>query len=583
MAANDLMDRPRDESARSDGESFSIRKKDVEDAAPRRERGSGIAPPPVWAGEREQKRNQGENPPHAPALSVDSMEIGPRQPKKVGVVPPLRSTDRPKSPGDQPVAKSKPDAPQTPWGRVVGWIDYLTREESVSGEISLLVHLAFILLLAFLFFDLPKNLEPPSLKSGFTGERETFEFDPFAPDTPIDFNQTQASGAFSPSEWMDIDFEPTPPMQETGRPTDPRDMIARIDQPRGGSPVNRTEPGRESFVDEGGPGNPTAQTEEAVERGLGWLAAHQLSDGSWRFDLKHELGTCQGQCRNGGAASSSFAATGLALLAFLGAGYTHLEGPYQNVVYDGLYYMQTEARNTALGADLQEGNMYGQGIATLALCEAYTMTKDRNFEPLAQQAIEYIENSQHSGGGWRYHPGQEGDATVTGWQLMALRSAKYHAMLEVDQSVIYRADNFFNHLESDGGALYGYQDNEPKPTSTAIGLLCRMYSGRTPRRPEIARGLSHIESWGPDASDIYYDYYATLTLHHAGGSEFKRWYPVLSDHLLATQARQGHETGSWHFDDQYGNKGGRLYTTAMAVMILETPYRYLPLYQDESL
>ena len=186
-------------------------------------------------------------------------------------------------------------------------------------------------------------------------------------------------------------------------------------------------------------------------------------------------------------------------------------------------------------------------------------------------------------------PGQEGDSSVTGWLLMALHSARSNAMLDVDKNVFYKAEMFFEHLASDGGALYGYQDDAPRHSTTAIGLLSMMYAGKTPRRPEIARGLSHIESWGPDAYDIYYDYYATLTLLHAGGSSFGRWYPVISEHLLATQATRGHESGSWFFEDQEqddipdARKGGRLYMTTMSTMILEAPYRYLPLYQDESM
>ena len=123
-----------------------------------------------------------------------------------------------------------------------------------------------------------------------------------------------------------------------------------------------------------GPGGGTPESQDAVEMSLAWLAAHQWQDGGWRLDLTD--GPCDGQCRNSGKVATSTGATGLALLPFLGAGHTHLSGDYRDVVHNGLYYLKKRMIKTPHGADLQEGTMYAQGIATIALCEAYAMTQD---------------------------------------------------------------------------------------------------------------------------------------------------------------------------------------------------------------
>ncbi|GIW95037.1 MAG: hypothetical protein KatS3mg110_3078 [Pirellulaceae bacterium] len=324
----------------------------------------------------------------------------------------------------------------------------------------------------------------------------------------------------------------------------------------------------------------TPASEQAVELGLAWLAAHQWSDGGWRFD--HTQGPCQGQCRDPGRVATSTGATGLALLAFLGAGYTHQDGPYRDVVQRGLYYLGDRMQVTPHGGDLQEGTMYGHGIATLALCEAYAMTRDSALRPIAQQAVDFICWAQHPQGGWRYVPGQPGDTTVFGWQIMALKSARLGG-LDVPSPVIDAAMHYLDSVQAHGGATYGYQKPGNDPSPTAIGLLARMYYGWKRNDPRLIKGVGILEQLGPSDHDVYFDYYATQVLHHFQGSGWERWNKRLRDYLVATQAQNGHERGSWFFADRHGSFGGRHYTTAMCIMILEVYYRHMPLYDAPAI
>ena len=368
-----------------------------------------------------------------------------------------------------------------------------------------------------------------------------------------------------------------PPIEAQFHTASTETLQALAALPTGGGLGGRSPERRAALLDsEGG----TAGSEAAVERGLAWLAAHQHEDGSWWFDLTD--GPCKGRCRHSGVVGSSTAATGLALLCFLGHGETQEAGQYQETVRRGLYYLQSRIKFTPKGADLQEGTMYGHAIATLALTEAYGMTQDPTILPLAQKALDFIATAQHKDGGWRYSPGQPGDMTVSGWQMMALQSGRLSG-LQVPSPTAMSFERFLDSAQNDRGSRYSYLPGaDPTPTPTAVGLLCRMYLGWSRDISPMREGAKYLAGLGPSRTDIYFDYYATQVLHHFGEPWWEEWNERQREHLIRTQERAGHEAGSWHFPDEHGDQGGRLYSTAMAILILEVYYRYLPLYGERA-
>jgi len=345
---------------------------------------------------------------------------------------------------------------------------------------------------------------------------------------------------------------------------------------------------RARMVEEAG-GTPAS--EDAVARGLRWLEVHQNRDGSWHFN--HDEGPEACACRDPGKAATTTGATGLALLAFLGRGQTHRKGEYQRCVKDGLYYLMSRLKQTPHGGNLSEldGRMYDHGIATIALAEAFALTRDEELEEAAQQAIDYIVFAQHkAGGGWRYAPAMIGDTTVTGWQMMALKSGQM-AYLRVPGDTIQRAIKFLDWVQFDKGARYRYQKQDKDPltwVTSSVGLLCRMYTGWDKDHPAMVRGVELLSQQGPSTDkgptpdNMYYNYYGTQVMHHWGGNKWENWNYVMREYLIETQAREGHESGSWYFDGGHGSQGGRLYNTALAVMTLEVYYRHLPIYRPEA-
>jgi hypothetical protein len=339
-------------------------------------------------------------------------------------------------------------------------------------------------------------------------------------------------------------------------------------------------------------------TEAAVAQGLRWLSRHQAEDGHWSLEHFDRHGDCFGRCDGQGHGAQNVGATGLALLPFLGAGQTHTRGIYQNTVARGARWLIAQQKTNGSLIRRDSATMYEHGIASIALCELYALTQDPALEKPAQKAIDFIVWAQHKDrdpdreggtGGWRYKPGEPGDTSVVGWQLMALRSGRIGG-LRVPTDTFTRAGRFLDYVQSgDYGGLYAYQiHRRPEPAMTAEGLLCRQYLGWPAHHRGLREGvayllLNHLPSI--DDPNIYYWYYGTQVMHHIGGKPWEVWNNATREALVALQEREGHKMGSW---DPVGDAihggidvrvGGRLYWTSLAICTLEVYYRHLPIYR----
>lgn len=339
---------------------------------------------------------------------------------------------------------------------------------------------------------------------------------------------------------------------------------------------DRCDPARRAELVRVGGGN--EQSEAAVDAALKWLIAHQLSDGGWSFDMR-ACPECKGQCGNsGGKAGDRCAATALALLPLLGRGCTHKDGPYAKEVERGIGFLAglaTQGQGQMFGTD---GSLYSQGVAGIALAEAYAMTGDARLKRPAQLAMNFIMAAQDpQGGGWRYRPRQPGDTSASGWHLVALKSGADAGLL-IDAGVFANMSRFLDSTQAEDGAAYGYTGPGNGGGTTAIGLLCRMHLGWKPDHPAITRGAALLAERGPNR-DPYYLFYANQVLARTGGVGWKAWNDALRDTLVQGQERGGHEAGSWYDSLTAGHgafAAGRLYCTSLATLILENYYRNAP-------
>jgi len=352
-------------------------------------------------------------------------------------------------------------------------------------------------------------------------------------------------------------------------------------------------------------------TEIAVARALDWIVRQQGKDGLWSL---------QGPYLDRASQENKVAATAMALLALQGAGNTTLAGKHQPAVekaWTKLLGRQVKERDAERSRSrvgtfvisLQDPParqaLYAHAQATIALCELYGMTKDTKYLEPARQAVAFAVAAQGPNGGWRYEPGQNGDMSVTGWFMMALKSAQM-AGVDVPETSFAGLARFLDGVALDGGSRYGYRFDEPPPAVepgearfvrrdpgpvtaavSAEGLLCRQFLGWPREHPQLVRGVdllmtSKFIDWDT-GKDVYAWYYITQVVHHLGGPAWTTWNERMLEVLPEKQVSQGNEAGSWDpAGDQWGPWGGRLFTTCFCTYMLEVYYRHLPLYGAEA-
>jgi hypothetical protein len=346
---------------------------------------------------------------------------------------------------------------------------------------------------------------------------------------------------------------------------------------------------------------------------LKWLARHQERDGSWSV-LNH-VEQCnavrKGSCgASPGRQDFTPGVTGLALLAFLGAGYTHISRDahdgivFGDVVRRGLQWIMTrQDAEGCVGPRTAAKYLYNHVLCALALSEAYGMTASTLFKDAAQRAVDFTVAAQNPGKGWRYaiRPG-ESDTSVTGWAVMVLKSAEI-AGLEFPRGAYDGARKWLDEVTGDDfRAGYRFKgsgktiirgDNElfsHHETMTAVAVMARTFMDRR-RDATIAGGCALLArdepEWDGGEADFMFWYAAALALYTAEGPSsalWRRWNEKLKTTLVPRQRtrRDGCADGSWDPVDRWSGEGGRVYATAINALTLEVYYRYVSAFTGGS-
>ena len=358
--------------------------------------------------------------------------------------------------------------------------------------------------------------------------------------------------------------------------------------------------------------------EDALEDALRWLAAHQSPDGGWECegwrkwcDLKPA--TDGERLEGAGKPNYDVGVTGLSLLAFLGAGYTNRSpGLFGTVVGSALKYLRNVQDAEGCFGNRSSGHyVYNHAIAALAMVEAYGMTGSAILRSPTQKALDFIAITRNPYFAWRYgvKPG-DNDTSVTGWMMMALKSAKLINASDVKggkaPSLTYDEEAFegikawVDKMTDPDTGRVGYQQRGTGPartsdlqdrfpadrseSMTAVGMLARIFLGENPKTSDVIKKGADLCAklapvWNPqDGSiDMYYWYYATLAMFQVGGEPWKKWEAAMKTGIIDQQRKDGDfcaYKGSWDALDAWGADGGRVYSTACMAMCLEVWSRY---------
>ncbi len=360
-----------------------------------------------------------------------------------------------------------------------------------------------------------------------------------------------------------------------------------------------------------------AARDRAVDEALRWLAAHQSPSGNWEAEGFGKW--CDGKPNTGakpdgqGKPAYDPGVTGLALCAFLGAGYTNRgRHPFKNVVSKGLRYLKNiQDPEGCFGSRGAPQYIYNHATAALAMVEAYGMTSSPIFKGSAQRALEFHALSRNPYFAWRYgvRPG-DNDTSVSSWMLMAVRSgqlinadaAKHGnaAPLVIDEEAFEGVRSWLDKMTDAETGRVGYitrgsgparpkelVDRFPGDKSeamTAAGMLSRIMAGEDPRKSasirkgaELLRALPPIWNAADGSIDMTYWYFGTMAAYQVGGKTWRTW-RIAIDRAIVEQQRGDGEycqfKGSWDPIGPWGLDGGRVYSTAMMALCCEVFYRY---------
>lgn len=505
----------------------------------------------------------------------------------VGGVPLARETGT-----DTPSTSLQNDRPEMP-GRSGGIRERLTAvvRSSPAWSISLSFHCLLLLLLTlWVVRERPLKKLMLSLAFGPSNMHAT--------DTGIDIGPARDKVAPPEEKKTEIAETDMPPVESpqaapVAKPelTEAAVGTAAVAQPMVAPAVGMLLAGRDAGRKQvllGAAGGSDA-TEQAVGLALDWLKKQQSQkDGLWSLTGPYD---------DGGSQENQLAATAMALLAFQGAGNTLTEGPHRAVVaraWGSLLKQQQEDGSFDVGQVPMQHALYSHAQVTMALCELYGMSRDPKLAEPAARAVAYCVAAQGPNGGWRYEPGKAGDMSVTGWYMMALKSAEMAGMA-VPAATFEGVSGFLDTVAKDKGVRYGYRRDSPLKAAgpvtaavTAEGLLCRQYLGWPQNDSRLLEGFEllmteKIFDFHGDSKDVYAWYYITQVAHHLEGDSWRRWNERLREVLPREQVVKGRQRGSWDPSlDKWGHIGGRLFVTSFCVYMLETYYRHLPLYSAQK-
>ena len=316
--------------------------------------------------------------------------------------------------------------------------------------------------------------------------------------------------------------------------------------------------------------------EVAVMKGLNWLKNHQNPDGSWAPEYQGAM-------------------SGFALLAFLGHGELPVSPEFGPTVQKGLDWLVENGKKNAghlnMGNAFDQPGVYAHAIATYALGEYYTMTKDERVVDLFKQAIGYIVQGQGPDGGWMYaYDKSQSDTSVSGWQIQALKAAHLSG-LNIDgvDAALDKAMLNLKRVQAEDGS-FGYRKAAPGSYSlTGAGVLCT-YFWKQEKDKSVREGIEFLikqtnkdrpVDYHHETADLYCWYYNTQACLMVGGAAWTKWNGLFEDQLIKNQNPDGSwpplagksPGGEMQRDPE---KAGPYYRTCLCILMLEVYYRYSP-------
>jgi hypothetical protein len=338
--------------------------------------------------------------------------------------------------------------------------------------------------------------------------------------------------------------------------------------------------------------------DRAIDRALTWLAAQQQPDGSFPTLDRGQPGV-----------------TSLCVLAFMSQGRLPGEGEYGQVLEGATQYILSCQKPNGLIAlhgpegatidrDLDETlgvtGAYNHAISSLTLSEMYGMQSEpseriqgaiANALAATLEMQRWPKNRREDVGGWRYlsyKPESESDLSITGWQLMFLRSAR-NAGFDVPKQAIDAAVAYVRRTYDAEFGSFRYVIGKKYYGSRAMGgagVLALAHAGfhNSPEARQAGEWIlqHNFDVYNAEKPPGMHDRYhyslfnCCQGMYQLGSPYWEKFFPPTVQVVLQGQRADGSwDAESYQRDRQFGSA----YSTALVVLSLGAPNQFLPVFQ----
>ena len=313
----------------------------------------------------------------------------------------------------------------------------------------------------------------------------------------------------------------------------------------------------------------TPQVKQMIEKALAYLARTQDADGAWS-DTQFPANT---------------GVTALTCMAFMSEGSQPKVGRFGKNIDRGMEFLMKNVQ--ASGAIAGKGSnplgpMYEHALSTLALIYTFgdRPWQSQQMRDVIAKAIQRISQSQLLDGGWRYQLSREGhaDMSVTSNVLWVLRAAKKTGFTVSAESVKKAVKYVERCALPDGTFRYRYWGLHAEPSLGGLGIIALANQGRLDHQliPTAKERIAYdyrrytVQDLKERRYAIYGFFYASLATYVSGDEYWIPYYKKIIAVLAELQKKDG------EFGDEFGNT---IYPTAMALMLMQAPLGYLPIYE----
>lgn len=294
-------------------------------------------------------------------------------------------------------------------------------------------------------------------------------------------------------------------------------------------------------------------TDPALAHARDWLVRVQDDDGGWAMG------------RTGAGANYAVGTSALAVLALL----EHDDPASRAAAERGVDFLLASQSSRGLFGPPITGSLYNHVLATYALLRA--AREDNRATAALDAAIALLVETQGPQGGWTYlRAAGDPNSSLTAWALLVLAEARAAGHAGLDTSIRDATRWIAGTVDAEGRAGYRRPGDHPhgSETLTAAVAWSLMRSGDRPSVP-VGRMLDHVRQDATDAPgemDLYRAFLQAAALRAEDGNG--AGIGPLATRLRSLQEPAGSDAGSWPPLDRWSSAGGRVYSTALAMLTL---------------